>query len=182
MRGRHRAPQRRADKAADYERVADEWQASVERWTATTNGPYSAKPYYLRVTKDGEPDDAYDLLAGRQLPPARRSARDRRPGFLALTLFGIKPWDDQVVRNSLAVGDEKLAVRTPSGTVWHRFTFDGYGEQADGGDWDLFTSREEADARPAVAAAGRRARRVRAAGGPRRAAALRTIATPPTTA
>ena len=22
--------------------------------------------------------------------------------------------------------------------MWHRFTFDGYGEQADGGDWDLF--------------------------------------------
>ena len=31
-----------------------------------------------------------------------------------------------------------LAVNTPSGTVWHRFTFDGYGEQKDGGDWDLF--------------------------------------------
>jgi glucoamylase len=31
-----------------------------------------------------------------------------------------------------------LAVDTPSGTVWHRFTFDGYGEQANGDDWDLF--------------------------------------------
>ena len=22
--------------------------------------------------------------------------------------------------------------------MWHRFTYDGYGEQADGRDWDLF--------------------------------------------
>ena len=44
--------------------------------------------------------------------------------------------------NSLIVGDETsaypLRVDTPSGPVWHRFTYDGYGEQADGRDWDLF--------------------------------------------
>ena len=38
-------------KAAAYEAKADEWQAKVESWTATTTGPYSPKPYYLRVTK-----------------------------------------------------------------------------------------------------------------------------------
>lgn len=40
-------------------------------------------------------------------------------------------------QNSLQVGDSAsaypLAVATPSGTVWHRFTFDGYGEQANDG-------------------------------------------------
>ena len=57
-------------------------------------------------------------------------------------LFGVKKFDDQTVLNSLKVGDETsaypLKVVTPSGPVWHRFTFDGYGEQRDGGDWDLF--------------------------------------------
>ncbi len=127
-----------ADKAAEYERVADEWRANVERWTATTNGPYSPKPYYLRVTKDGEPDNGmtYSLGDNFDRPVDQREIVDN--SFLALTLFGIKPWDDRVVRNSLAVGDRQLAEDTPSGTVWHRFTFDGYGEQADGGDWDLF--------------------------------------------
>ena len=47
-----------ADKAATYERTADEWRDNVERWTATTNGPYSPKPYYVRVTKDGQPNNA----------------------------------------------------------------------------------------------------------------------------
>jgi glucoamylase len=31
------------DRAAAYEATADEWQASVEGWTATTNGPYSGR-------------------------------------------------------------------------------------------------------------------------------------------
>ena len=47
-----------------------------------------------------------------------------------------RPDDPQLA----AVGDTRRcrAVDTPSGAFWHRFTFDGYGEQADGGDWDLF--------------------------------------------
>jgi hypothetical protein len=57
-------------------------------------------------------------------------------------LFGVKKWNDPTVLNSLLVGDERsaypLKVDTPSGPVWHRFTFDGYGEQANGDDWDLF--------------------------------------------
>jgi len=71
--------------------------------------------------------------------------------FLGLTLFGVKRWDDPTVLNSLQVGDSTsaypLAVNTPSGTVWHRFTFDGYGEQKDGGDWDLFFDNPQGQTR-----------------------------------
>jgi hypothetical protein len=35
-----------------------------------------------------------------------------------------------------------LLTDTPSGTIWHRFTFDGYGETRDGGDWDIFPTAE----------------------------------------
>ena len=62
--------------------------------------------------------------------------------FLGLVLFGVKKWNDPAILNSLVVGDETSAYPllddTPSGPVWHRFTYDGYGEQADGKDWDLF--------------------------------------------
>ena len=64
--------------------------------------------------------------------------------FLGLVLFGVKKWNDPTILNSLNVGDGNettpypLKVDTPSGPVWHRFTFDGYGEQANGDDWDLF--------------------------------------------
>ena len=132
----------RADKAAVYEQTADDWQRNVERWTATTNGPYSSKPYYVRVTKDGNPNDGtkYSLGDNFDRPVDEREIVDN--SFLGLTLWGVKRWNDPTVQNSLKVGDSAgpfpLAVNTPSGTVWHRFTFDGYGEQRDGGDWDLF--------------------------------------------
>ncbi len=129
-------------KAKRYEQLADSWERNVEDWTATDTGPYSPKPYYLRVTKDAKPNNGttYNLGDNFNRPVDQREIVDN--SFLGLVLFGVKPWNDQVVRNSLTVGDSTsaypLAVDTPSGRVWHRFTFDGYGEQADGGDWDLF--------------------------------------------
>jgi glucoamylase len=129
-------------KASEYEALADSWAANVEAWTATTNGPYSPKPYYLRVTKDGQPDQGttYNLGDNFPRPVDQREIVDN--SFLQLVLFGIKAWDDETVLNSLEVGDSTsaypLAVNTPSGTIWHRFTYDGYGEQANGDDWDLF--------------------------------------------
>jgi glucoamylase len=129
-------------KAAAYETTADEWQRKVDDWTATGNGPYSPKPYYLRVTKDANPNagTTYSLGDNFPRPVDQREIVDN--SFLGLVLFGVKPWDDQTVLNSLQVGDatsaEPLAVDTPSGRIWRRFTFDGYGEQADGGDWDIF--------------------------------------------
>jgi len=129
-------------KADAYEATADEWQRKVEDWTATDNGPYEPKPYYLRVTKDADPNagTTYSLGDNFPRPVDQREIVDN--SFLGLVLFGVKPWDDQTVLNSLQVGDatsaEPLAVDTPSGRIWRRFTFDGYGEQADGGDWDIF--------------------------------------------
>jgi glucoamylase len=106
------------------------------------NGPYDPKPY-LRVTNDAQPDSVtttYNLGDNFPRPVDQREIVDN--SFLQLVLFGIKPWDDQTVLNSLEVGDRTsaylLAVNTTSGTAWHRFTFDGYGEQPDGRDWALF--------------------------------------------
>ena len=65
--------------AATYEQTADTWQKSVESWTATTNGPYSDKPYYLRVTKDANPERRQHLLDRRQRAERRRRAHGRRP-------------------------------------------------------------------------------------------------------
>ena len=124
--------------AASYESVADDWQESVEGWTATTNGPYSDDPYYLRVTKDGDPDDGseYPLGDNRVEDVDEREIVDQ--SFLGLVLFGAKPHDDPTITNSLAVGDRVLERDTPHGPGWYRFTFDGYGETATGEDWNIF--------------------------------------------
>jgi glucoamylase len=124
--------------AARYEATADDWQAHVNDWTATTNGPYSPKPYYLRVTKDANPNagTTYSLGDNFPRPVDQREIVDN--SFLGLVLFGAKPWNDQTVLNSLKVGDDQLLANTASGPVWHRFTFDGYGETQTGGDWNIF--------------------------------------------
>ena len=114
----------------------------MQAWTATTNGPYSAKPYYLRLTKDGNPNDGstYDLGDNHTPLVDEREIVDQ--SFLGLVLFGAKRYDDPVVRNSLAVGDKVLKADTAHGPIWHRFTFDGYGETRDGGMWDLFDVKQ----------------------------------------
>jgi glucoamylase len=133
-----------ATRAARYEAVADEWQAKVESWTATTNGPYSSKPYYLRLTKDANPDDGSTYNLGDNFTPNpidERLVVDQ--SFLGLVLFGVKPHDDPTIHNSLAVGDQVLKADTPHGPIWHRFTFDGYGETRSGADWTIFPTADK---------------------------------------
>ena len=61
--------------ANKYLQTADEWQRKIEQWTLTTNGPLADHPYYLRITKKGNPNagTTYDL--GDSGPPPPTSAR-----------------------------------------------------------------------------------------------------------
>ncbi len=123
--------------ARRYLDIADTWQAAVEGWTVTNTGPYSPRPYYLRLTKDGRPDQGTTYNLGDNNPGEvdQRSVVD--PSFLELVRLGVKRADDPIIRNTVAVVDAQLAERTPAGQFWHRFTSDGYGEQADGGPWNV---------------------------------------------
>ena len=86
------------------------------------------------MTKDGQPNagTTYNLGDNFVGEIDQRAVVDT--SFLALVLFRVKRHDDPTIRNSPAVGDAEIG----NGGLWHRFSFDGYGEQADGGDWDLF--------------------------------------------
>ena len=155
-------------KADAYLATADDWQRRVEAMTATTNGPLSPKPYYLRITKDANPDDGSTYGLGDNFPRPVDEREIVDNSFLGLVLFGAKKWNDPTVLNSLAVGDRELRVDTPNGPVWHRFSHDGYGETARRRRLEHLPDRRGPDARARVAAAHRRARRVRAARGPPR--------------
>jgi glucoamylase len=128
-----------AGRASSYRALADSWQQQVQSWTATTNGPYSDDPYYLRITKDANPNDGSTYSLGDNFPRPVDEREIVDNSFLGLVLFGVKPWNDPVIQNSLKVGDE--VIEGPAG-FWHRFTFDGYGETRDGGDWDIFPTAE----------------------------------------
>lgn len=123
------------DSAAKYEQKADEWQAKIEELTVTQTGPLSSKPYYLRLTKDGKPNEATTYRIGDGGPIAQDQRMEVDTSFLELVRLGIKPASDPVILSSLEVVDAQLKVDTPSGAVWHRFNSCGYGETKEGDPW-----------------------------------------------
>src|SRR5690349_2798850 len=73
-----------ASAAARYESTADVWQARVKDWTVTTTGPYSAGPYFLRLTKDGNPNAGTTYNIGDSGPSNVDQRRVVDPSFLDL--------------------------------------------------------------------------------------------------
>jgi glucoamylase len=57
------------------------------------------------------------------------------PSFLELVRLGIRPAYNPIILNSLRVVNAQLAVVTPNGVFWHRYTDDGYGETSTGAPW-----------------------------------------------
>ncbi len=123
--------------ARRYLDTADTWQRKVDGWTVTSTGPHSDEPYYLRLTKDGRPDrgTTYDLGNSGRTGVDQREVVD--PSFLELVRLGVKRADDPTIVNTVRVVDEQLSVKTPNGRFWHRYSEDGYGEQRDGGPWNI---------------------------------------------
>jgi glucoamylase len=123
--------------AARWEATADDWQAHVKQWTVTHDGPLSGNPYFLRLTKDGDPEAGTTYSLGDGGPSAidQRAVVDQ--SFLDLVRLGVLPWNDPDVRSTLPVTDRMLEVSTPNGTFFHRYTLDGYGEEPDGSQWHV---------------------------------------------
>jgi glucan 1,4-alpha-glucosidase len=130
-----------ADAAGDhagarvYRGVADDFQRSVKGWTITTNGPRSPRPYFIRLSKTGDPNAAISYNVGNGGPTLdQREVIDA--GFLELTRLGLFPADDPDVARSLEVVDATIRSETPSGPGWHRYNGDGYGDRSsDGRPW-----------------------------------------------
>ena len=112
---------RRPGERRRWLKTADEWQAKVEGWTATTNGPYDPKPYYLRAHQGRPPElgTTYDLGDSGPADVDQREVVD--PSFLELVRLGVKRADDPVIRNTRrGRSTTQLGVRrptAPSGTA-----------------------------------------------------------------
>ena len=115
--------------------VADDWQRSVEGWTVTTNGPLATHPYFIRLSKTGDPNAAISYNVGNGGPTLdQRAVIDA--GFLELVRLGLKSANDTAVTESLPVVDATIETNTNSGPGWHRYNGDGYGDGAtDGHPW-----------------------------------------------
>jgi glucoamylase len=123
--------------AGRYLATADLWQSKLNDWTLTTNGPYTPRPYYLWLTKDGNPDADTTYSVGDSGPAAIDQRRVVDPSFLEMVRLGVKRPDDPNILNTIEVVDQQLSTMTPNGRFWHRYTGDGYGEQRNGGPWEI---------------------------------------------
>jgi glucan 1,4-alpha-glucosidase len=121
--------------------LADDWTDNVEQWTATETGTdrHTTTPYYVRVTRDGDPEAGHlRTLANNGPTLDEREIIDG--GFLELTRLGIKPWDDEVITNTIEEVDSTIRVDTPHGPAFYRYNGDGYGERErdeEGAPWSV---------------------------------------------
>jgi glucoamylase len=124
--------------------TADNFRRLILATTVTSNGPLSSQPYFIRVDKTGDPDQAFSYPLGNGNPASQdqRSVVDQ--GFLELVRLGELPASDPLVTNSLQVTGATIGASTPSGTGILRYNGDGYGDcevsvfqdcQADGQPW-----------------------------------------------
>jgi glucoamylase len=121
--------------AGAYLKSADDWARNVERWTATSNGPYGDGHYYLRIAENGNPNDGakIEINSGGGIFDEREIVD---AGFLELVRLGVKRADDPLIRKSLEAVDKLIKVDTLSGPGWYRYNHDAYGERPDGQPYD----------------------------------------------
>jgi glucan 1,4-alpha-glucosidase len=108
--------------------TADQYQRSIKGWTVTTTGSKSPNPYFIRLSKTGDPNAAitYNVGNGAVDDLDQRDVIDA--GFLELVRLGELPATDPDVLNSLGVVDATIEKQTASGPGWLRYNDDGYGD------------------------------------------------------
>lgn len=107
--------------------TADQYQRTIKTWGVTTTGPLSSDPYFIRLSKTGDPDAAISYGLGNGGPTLdQRAVADL--GFLEYVRLGILPADDPVVANSLVVTDATVGRATANGQGFLRYNGDGYGD------------------------------------------------------
>jgi glucoamylase len=107
--------------------TADQYQRSIKAWGVTTTGSLSTSPYFIRLSKTGDPNAAISYSVGNGGPTLdQRAVVDN--GFLEYVRLGILPVDDPDVVNSLKVTDATIEKQTANGPGWMRYNGDGYGD------------------------------------------------------
>jgi glucoamylase len=120
--------------AAVYQATADDFARNIKGWTATSTGPFSANPYFLRLSKTGDPNAAMTYNLGNGVHPDVDQRQVVDAGFLELVRLGILPASDLDIQNSVSVVDQVIERQTSNGPGFYRYgtnpteSADGYGD------------------------------------------------------
>jgi glucoamylase len=130
-----------AGAAAFYLQKADYWQQKVDGWTFTNSGPLGNGRYYIRITRNKDPQDNanqefnFDPNASVNIEDKNGGGlRDQKRvidgGFLELVRKGVKDANHPAILETLPEYDATIG-QTLSGNrpAWFRYNFDGYGEK-----------------------------------------------------
>ena len=124
--------------------TADVWHSCIDRWMYVSStdwcNRYGVDGYYVRIAPEGigtplrQKDVRIKNVAAAE--DTRSAGHLVSPDALALVRFGVRAADDPRMRDTVKVIDALLKVETPSGSTWHRYNDDGYGEHEDGAPFD----------------------------------------------
>jgi glucoamylase len=126
-----------------YQAAADRYASQIEATMFTTNGDFGDGRYYVRITRNTDPNDKAPISeANGQIAPPEDQVIDG--GFLELVRYGVRRADDPHVLDTLAEYDDTsredmYRVRYDFGPQddqtpgWRRYGVDGYGEDVTDG-------------------------------------------------
>ncbi len=118
-----------------YLSTADYYRKMVIAWTYTTTGPLGNGHYFERIDANGNPNDGDTIqISNGGGTFDERSIVDM--GFLELVRQGIYPANSPYITSSLQAVDATIKETINGNSYWHRYNHDGYGEHADGSNYD----------------------------------------------
>ena len=124
--------------------VADVWHSCIDRWMYASSidwcNRFGVDGYYVRIAPKGMGTPLRQKSVRIKNVAAAEETRDAghlvSPDALALVRFGVRAADDPRMRDTVKIVDAMLKIETPSGSTWHRYNEDGYGEHEDGAPFD----------------------------------------------
>lgn len=127
------------DSADRYQAAADDYASTIESRMFTTNGEWGDGRYFVRITRNENPNDKAPIGENNG-QPAHAEDRIVDGGFLELVRYGVRAPDAPSILDSLPEYDDqtredRFRVRYDVNGVpaFRRYGNDGYGEQTDTG-------------------------------------------------
>lgn len=121
--------------------LADSWNERVEEWTYATDTDldqqFGTAGHYVRIGPAGHEGlhgrvQILNREEGGSVPASMLVGLD----FLYLVRLGLRSATDPRITDTVRIADGLLATLTPCGVTYHRYSGDGYGENADGTPYD----------------------------------------------
>ena len=125
--------------AETYLAAADQLEANLENWMFTTSGDLGDGAYFIRITRNQDPNDKA-MLGDNNGRPGLPEDQIVDGGFLELVRYGVRSPVAPSIQGSLeeldGAHEDNLRVRYEFGenlTGWRRYGNDGYGEDGKAG-------------------------------------------------